>query len=54
MVLDILNNLLLYADPKKKEARAALARMRFKLQLYSSEDQRKPIVSLQNKLRYYF
>ncbi|RXG71387.1 hypothetical protein Avbf_04461 [Armadillidium vulgare] len=53
MVLDILNNLLLYIDPKKKEASEALARMRFKLHLYSREDQRKPIIQLQNQVRYH-
>ena len=51
MVVDILNNLLLYMDPKKKEESGALARMRFKLQLYSTEDQRKPILQLQNQVR---
>ncbi|KAK8395934.1 hypothetical protein O3P69_005808 [Scylla paramamosain] len=53
MVVDILNNLLLYVDPKKKEAMEAVARMRFQLQLYSCEDQRKPIIRLQNQVRYH-
>lgn len=53
MVVDILNNLLLYVDPKKKEAMEAIARMRFQLQLYSCEDQRKPIIRLQNQVRYH-
>ncbi|XP_037802804.1 protein KIAA0100-like [Penaeus monodon] len=53
MVVDILNNLLLYVDPKKKEASEAVARMRFQLQLYSRDDQRKPIIRLQNQVRYH-
>ncbi|XP_076059759.1 bridge-like lipid transfer protein family member hobbit isoform X2 [Oratosquilla oratoria] len=52
MVVDILNNLLLYVDPKKKQASSALARMRFQLQIDSREDHRKPIVKLQNQVRY--
>ena len=51
MVVDILNNLLLYMDPKKKDDSGALTRMRFKLQLYSTDDQRKPILQLQNQVR---
>ncbi|XP_066979648.1 LOW QUALITY PROTEIN: protein hobbit [Macrobrachium rosenbergii] len=53
MVVDILNNLLLYVDPKIKEASDAMARMRFQLQLYSKDDQRKPIIRLQNQVRYH-
>ncbi|XP_053626336.2 protein hobbit isoform X2 [Cherax quadricarinatus] len=53
MVVDILNNLLLYVDPKKKEATEGVARMRFQLQLYSRDDQRKPIIRLQNQVRYH-
>ncbi|XP_045624095.1 protein hobbit [Procambarus clarkii] len=53
MVVDILNNLLLYVDPMKKEATEAVARMRFQLQLYSRDDQRKPIIRLQNQVRYH-
>ncbi|XP_042235256.1 protein KIAA0100-like isoform X1 [Homarus americanus] len=53
MVVDILNNLLLYVDPKKKEATEGIARMRFQLQLYSRDDQRKPIIRLQNQVRYH-
>ena len=51
MVVDILNNLLLYVDPKKKEASGALARMRFQLQLSSIDDQKRPIVKTQNEVR---
>ncbi|XP_068243578.1 protein hobbit-like [Palaemon carinicauda] len=53
MVVDILNNLLLYVDPKIKEASDGMARMRFQLQLYSKDDQRKPIIRLQNQVRYH-
>uniref|UniRef100_A0A8D9BGK8 Protein KIAA0100 n=1 Tax=Cacopsylla melanoneura TaxID=428564 RepID=A0A8D9BGK8_9HEMI len=51
MILDILNNLLLYVEPKRKEAYEKLQRMRFQLQLHSQEDQRRPIQQLQNKVR---
>ncbi|XP_013416630.1 protein KIAA0100 [Lingula anatina] len=51
MILDIVNNLLLYVDPKKKEAGERLKRMRFKLQLASDEDQRTPILQLQETVR---
>ncbi|KAK3862517.1 hypothetical protein Pcinc_031627 [Petrolisthes cinctipes] len=53
MVVDILNNLLLYVDPRKKEAMEGIARMRFQLQLNSRDDQRKPIIRLQNQVRYH-
>lgn len=46
MLLDIVNNLLLYVEPHRKEALEKLARMRFQ-QLYSVEDQRKPIQNQQ-------
>ncbi|KAI5720241.1 hypothetical protein M8J77_013121 [Diaphorina citri] len=51
MILDILNNLLLYVEPKRKEAYEKLQRMRFQLQLHSVEDQRRPIQQMQNKVR---
>lgn len=51
MLLDIVNNLLLYVEPHRKEALERLARMRFQLQLHSVEDQRRPIQSLQNQIR---
>ncbi|UYV61491.1 KIAA0100 [Cordylochernes scorpioides] len=51
MILDIVNNLLLYVEPRKKEANERLQRMRFQLQLCSIEDQKKPILQLQNQLR---
>ncbi|XP_064459763.1 protein hobbit-like [Ornithodoros turicata] len=52
MILDLLNNLLLYVEPHRREALARLQRMRFQLQLLSSgEDQRVPILQLQNQVR---
>lgn len=51
MLLDIVNNLLLYVEPHRKEALERLARMRFQLQLHSVEDQRKPIQETQNRIR---
>ncbi|XP_049792062.1 protein KIAA0100 [Schistocerca nitens] len=51
MILDIVNNLLLYVEPQRKEAYERLQRMRFQLQLHSVEDQRKPIQQLQNQVR---
>lgn len=51
MILDIVNNLLLYVEPRRKEAYERLQRMRFQLQLQSVRDQRKPIQKLQNLVR---
>lgn len=51
MILDIVNNLMLYVEPQRKEALEKLARMRFELQLYSSEDQKRPIQHLQTEIR---
>lgn len=51
MILDIVNNLLLYVEPRRKEAYERLQRMRFQLQLHSVQDQRKPIQQLQNLVR---
>ena len=51
MLLDIVNNLLLYVDPHRKEALERLARMRFQLQLHSVEDQRRPIQNQQTLVR---
>lgn len=52
MILDIVNNLLLYVEPRRKEAYERLQRMRFQLQLQSSQDHRQPIQQLQNHVRY--
>ncbi|XP_046688047.1 LOW QUALITY PROTEIN: protein KIAA0100-like [Homalodisca vitripennis] len=46
MILDIVNNLLLYVPPRRKEAYERLQRMRFQLQLHSVEDQHRPIQQL--------
>ncbi|KAG8300517.1 hypothetical protein J6590_074430 [Homalodisca vitripennis] len=51
MILDIVNNLLLYVPPRRKEAYERLQRMRFQLQLHSVEDQHRPIQQLQNHVR---
>lgn len=52
MILDLVNNLLLYVEPRRKEANQRLQSMRFELQLEQDKDQRGPIISLQNKARY--
>lgn len=51
MILDIVNNLLLYVEPRRKELYERLQRMRFQLALHSTEDQRRPIQVLQNHVR---
>ncbi|XP_015914174.1 protein hobbit [Parasteatoda tepidariorum] len=51
MILDLVNNLLLYVEPRKKEATNRLQYMRFQLQLCSVEDQREPILVLQENIR---
>lgn len=51
MILDIVNNLMLYVEPQRKQALENLARMRFQLQLYSGEDQKRPIQHLQTQVR---
>ncbi|EDW79258.1 uncharacterized protein Dwil_GK25563 [Drosophila willistoni] len=51
MILDIVNNLLLYVEPQRKQAAEKLARMRFQLQLHSTEDQKRPIQQKQTLIR---
>uniref|UniRef100_A0A1X7V154 FMP27/BLTP2/Hobbit GFWDK motif-containing RBG unit domain-containing protein n=1 Tax=Amphimedon queenslandica TaxID=400682 RepID=A0A1X7V154_AMPQE len=51
LILDILNKLLLYKEPRRKEATEQHARMNFTLQLTSVSDIRKPVLALQNRLR---
>ncbi|XP_076453404.1 protein hobbit-like isoform X2 [Babylonia areolata] len=51
VIMDIVNNLLLYVEPKKKEASEKLQSMRFKLQLSRDEDQKTPILQLQEVVR---
>jgi len=53
MILDIINNLLLFVEPHKKTAFEKLERMRFKFQLSADEDQREPISQLQDQVRKY-
>ena len=51
MLLDVVNNLLLYVEPHRKEASERLQRLRFQMQLSSTQDQRRPVQQLQNQLR---
>ncbi|KAH8339800.1 hypothetical protein KR074_010953, partial [Drosophila pseudoananassae] len=51
MILDIVNNLLLYVEPQRKQAAEKLTRMRFQLQLHSTEDQKRPIQQKQTLIR---
>lgn len=51
MLLDVVNNLLLYVEPHRKKALERLARMRFQLQLHTMEDQKRPIQNIQNQVR---
>ncbi|KAL1132826.1 hypothetical protein AAG570_010778 [Ranatra chinensis] len=51
MLLDIINNLLLYVEPSRREAFERLQAMRFQLQLQSVEDQRRPIQAAQTRVR---
>lgn len=51
MVLDLVNNLLLYVEPQRREANERLQRMRFRLQLSAGEDHRTPILQLQGQVR---
>lgn len=53
MILDIINNLLLYVEPHKKTAFEKLERMRFQFQLSSDDDQKMPISQLQDQVRKY-
>lgn len=53
MLLDVINNLLLYVEPHRKEASERLQRLRFQLQLVSNaEDQRRAVQQKQNRLRF--
>lgn len=51
MLLDVINNLLLYVEAHRKEASERLLRLRFQLQLSSTQDQRRPVQQMQNQLR---
>ena len=50
MILDIVNNLLLYVDPSRRERHERLIKKRFELQLHSHEDQKRPIQHLQTEI----
>ncbi|CDW54842.1 Fmp27 GFWDK and Apt1 and Zip domain containing pr otein [Trichuris trichiura] len=51
MILDVVNNLILYVDPNKKKSAENLLKFRFKMQLQSLDDLRPYILSLQNEVR---
>ncbi|KAL3182951.1 hypothetical protein MRX96_006747 [Rhipicephalus microplus] len=51
MVLDFVNNLLLYVEPQRREANKRLPHMRFRLQLSAGEDHRTPILQLLDQVR---
>ena len=51
MIIDLVNNLLLYVEPHRKEAVEKMQSMRFQFQLSSLEEQREPIYHLQDMLR---
>lgn len=51
MIIDLVNNLLLYVEPHRKEAVEKMENMRFQFQLTSLEEQREPISHLQDSLR---
>lgn len=53
MIMDIINNLLLFVEPHKKTAFEELERMRFRFQFSADEDQRVPISQLQDQVRKY-
>ncbi|CAI9740932.1 Hypothetical predicted protein [Octopus vulgaris] len=50
-ILDIINNLLLHVERNRKQAGEKLQSMRFQLQLSTVEDQRSPILLLQENVR---
>lgn len=51
MVVDIVNNLVLFVDPKKKELAEKRRRLRFESQIMSMDELRNKIVRLQSELR---
>lgn len=50
MILDIVNNLLLYVDPSRRERHESLMKMRFALKFHSLDDQKRPIQHLQTEI----
>ena len=51
VVLDVLNNLLLYVDPTLLSRTENYMRTKYKLLLFNIDDQKKPIIHLQSNLR---
>ena len=51
MILDVLNNLLLYIEPSFRSRSENYMRMKYQLMLSKVEDQRKPIVQLHTQIR---
>lgn len=51
VILDVINNLLLYLDPTILNRTENYLRMKYKLMLSNIEDQKKPIAHLQSSLR---
>jgi hypothetical protein len=51
MIIDLVNNLLLFVEPHRREAVEKMQSMRFQFQLSSLEEQREPIYHLQDMLR---
>ncbi|EDV29316.1 uncharacterized protein TRIADDRAFT_51504 [Trichoplax adhaerens] len=52
MLIDIVENFVLYVEPKKKEESELIEKMKFKLQLNEDEDIGTPLLQLQNTVRY--
>jgi hypothetical protein len=50
MILDIVNNLLLYVDPSRRERHENLMKKRFELKFHNIEDQKRPIQHLQTEI----
>lgn len=50
MLLDVVNNLVLYVEPQRKKALERLTRMRFQMQLHRVPDPKLPIQHLQNQV----
>jgi Golgi-body localisation protein domain/RNA pol II promoter Fmp27 protein domain len=50
MILDIVNNLLLYVDPSRRERHENLMKKRFELKFLGLEDQKRPIQHLQTEI----
>ena len=51
MILDVLNNLLLYIEPSFRSRMENYMRLKYQLMLSNVEDQRKPIVQLHTQIR---